>query len=90
MYCETLQKRVGPFRTEGSGILTSRVILLHDNARPHTRVLLGHFCWELFDHLFPWHHSASAIMRSYKTYSPIRQCLNSGLDYVEKQLKYVQ
>jgi transposase len=35
-------------------MLTSGVVLLHDNARPHTaahtRALLGHFDWELFDH----------------------------------------
>jgi hypothetical protein len=34
-----------------SGVI---VVLLHDNARPHTaartRALLGHFNWELFDH----------------------------------------
>jgi transposase len=36
------------------GMLTSGVVLLHDNARPHTaartRALLEHFNWELFDH----------------------------------------
>jgi histone-lysine N-methyltransferase SETMAR len=35
-------------------MLTSGVVLLHDNARPHrvacARVLLEHFNWELFDH----------------------------------------
>jgi hypothetical protein len=35
-------------------MLTSGVVLLHDNARPHTaagtRALLEHFNWELFDH----------------------------------------
>jgi transposase len=34
-------------------MLTSGVVLLHDNARPHTaahtRALLEHFNWELFD-----------------------------------------
>jgi hypothetical protein len=29
---------------------TSGVVLLHDNASPHTRALLEHFNWELFDH----------------------------------------
>jgi transposase len=37
-----------------SGILTSGVVLLHDNTGPHTaartRALLEHFNWELFDH----------------------------------------
>jgi histone-lysine N-methyltransferase SETMAR len=35
-------------------MLTSGVVLLHDNASPHTavgtRALLEHFNWELFDH----------------------------------------
>jgi transposase len=35
-------------------MLTPGVVLLHDNARPHTaagtRILLEHFNWELFDH----------------------------------------
>jgi histone-lysine N-methyltransferase SETMAR len=35
-------------------MLTSGVVLLHDNVRPHTaahtRVLLQHFNWELSDH----------------------------------------
>jgi hypothetical protein len=37
-------------------MLTSGVVLLHDNARPHTSTaartppLLEHFNWELFDH----------------------------------------
>jgi transposase len=35
-------------------MLTSGVVLLHENARPHTaartRALLEHFNWELFDH----------------------------------------
>jgi hypothetical protein len=35
-------------------MLTSAVVLFHDNARPHTaartRALLEHFNWELFDH----------------------------------------
>jgi hypothetical protein len=35
-------------------MLTSGVVLLNDNARPHkaagTRALLEHFNWELFDH----------------------------------------
>jgi hypothetical protein len=36
-------------------MLTSGVVLLHDNERQHTaagtRALLEHFNWELFDHL---------------------------------------
>jgi transposase len=35
-------------------MLTSGVVILHDNVHPHTaartRALLEHFNWELFDH----------------------------------------
>jgi hypothetical protein len=53
----TRKNCIGPFRKKGRGILTSCVVLLHDNARPHTaahtRALLENFNWELFDHP-PW------------------------------------
>ncbi|GFU34558.1 uncharacterized protein TNCV_1992901 [Trichonephila clavipes] len=42
------------FKTRGIGMLTASVVLLHDNARPHTarRIssALTEFGWELFDH----------------------------------------
>jgi hypothetical protein len=46
---------VGPaIQNKRRGMLTSGVVLLHDNARPHTaartRAQLKHFNWELFDH----------------------------------------
>jgi hypothetical protein len=56
LYCGTLKDYVGTFK-KSRGMLTSSVVLLHDNARPHTstaagtRALLEHFNWELFDHL---------------------------------------
>jgi hypothetical protein len=44
VYCEALKNCVWPFRTKEHGMLTSGVVLLDDNARPHTaarpRVLL--------------------------------------------------
>jgi histone-lysine N-methyltransferase SETMAR len=56
MYYETLKKlcRVG-HSEQKRGMLTSGVVFLHDNARPHTdarpRALLEHFNWELFGHI---------------------------------------
>jgi hypothetical protein len=45
--CAAIQKK-------RCGLLTSGVVLLHDDARLHTaactRALLDHFNWELFDH----------------------------------------
>jgi hypothetical protein len=44
----------GPFRTKRRGMLTSSVVLLHDNGRPYTAsstpALVERFNWELFDH----------------------------------------
>jgi hypothetical protein len=56
VYCETLTKLRRVIHNTKCEMLTSGVVLLHDNARPHmstaarTRALLGHFNWELFDH----------------------------------------
>jgi histone-lysine N-methyltransferase SETMAR len=53
-YCETLKKLCRAIQNKRYGMLTSSVVLLHDNALPHTAActlaLLEHFDWELFDH----------------------------------------
>jgi hypothetical protein len=36
VYCETLKKTMGPFRTKGSEMLTCGIVFLHDNAHLHT------------------------------------------------------
>jgi histone-lysine N-methyltransferase SETMAR len=55
VYCETLKELRRAIQKERRGRLTSGVVLLHDNARPHTaartQALLVHFNWELSDHL---------------------------------------
>jgi hypothetical protein len=54
MYCETLKELRRAIQNKRHGMLTSVVVLLHDNAHlhrtAHTRALLEHFNWELFDH----------------------------------------
>jgi histone-lysine N-methyltransferase SETMAR len=54
VYCETLQKLRTAIQNNRSRMLTSGVVLLHDNAHQHTAAhtgtLLKHFKWELFDH----------------------------------------
>jgi hypothetical protein len=71
VYCEILIKSFTSIRNKRRGMLTSGVMLLHDNFRSHTaartRVLLEHFNWELFDHppYSPgWDHRASEIRRN--------------------------
>jgi hypothetical protein len=52
VYCKT--KNCGAIQTKRRGMLTFGVVLLHDNASPHTAVrtlaLLEHFNWEFFEH----------------------------------------
>jgi hypothetical protein len=57
------KKNCRAIRNKRRGMLTSGVVLLHDNARPHTaarsRALLEHFNWEFFwlPSLQPWSRS---------------------------------
>jgi histone-lysine N-methyltransferase SETMAR len=53
IYCETLKKLRRTIENKRRGMLTSSVVLLHDNARPHTaartKALLQKFRRDLFD-----------------------------------------
>jgi hypothetical protein len=54
-YCKTLEKLHRPaIQNKRCGVLPSCVVLLHDDARPHTaarsQAMLQHFNWELFGH----------------------------------------
>jgi histone-lysine N-methyltransferase SETMAR len=54
VYCETLNKLRRSIQNKRRGMLTKGVVLLHDNARPHTaartKALLQQFNWEIFKH----------------------------------------
>ena len=54
VYYETLKKLRRSIQNKRCGMLTSGVIILHDNARPHTaartKALLEQFKWEIFKH----------------------------------------
>ncbi|KAJ4452248.1 hypothetical protein ANN_03766 [Periplaneta americana] len=53
-YCETLRKLRRAIQNKRRGMLTAGVVLLRDNARPHTArrtaAVLTEFEWKLFDH----------------------------------------
>lgn len=53
-YCQTLHRLRRAIQNKRRGLLSSGVVLLHDNARPHAAVmttnLLQKFKWELFEH----------------------------------------
>jgi histone-lysine N-methyltransferase SETMAR len=59
-------------------MLTSGVVLLHDNARPHaaahTQALLEHFNWELFDHPL---HSPDLALSDYHLFTYLKNWLRS-------------
>jgi histone-lysine N-methyltransferase SETMAR len=70
-------------------MLTSSVVLLHDNARPytaaHTRALLEHFNWELFDHP---PYSPDLAPSDYHLFTYLKnwlqsQCFNSNEDLMK-------
>lgn len=53
-YCETLRKLKRAIQNKRRGMLSNGIVLLHDNARPHTandtQTLVRQFRWEQFDH----------------------------------------
>jgi len=53
-YCETVRKLRRAIQNKRRGMPSSGIVLLHDNARPHTAArtaqLLQQFRWEVFDH----------------------------------------
>jgi hypothetical protein len=72
---------VGPdIQNKRRGMLTFGVVLFHENARPHmstaarTRALLGHFNWELFDHL---PYSPNLALSDYHLFTYLKNCFGS-------------
>jgi hypothetical protein len=53
-YCATLRRLRYAIQNRWQGILSSGVMLLHDNARPHaaarTQAMLQEFGWEVIEH----------------------------------------
>lgn len=53
-YCEVLTKLRAAIKRKRPGLLSRKVLLVHDNARPHaartTQTLLENFKWEIFAH----------------------------------------
>lgn len=54
MYCKTLMKLRRAIQNKRRGMLSSGIVFLHDNARPHTARstvhLIEKFGWDVFDH----------------------------------------
>ena len=54
VYCDTLKKLCRVIQSKQCGMLRQSVVMVHDNARPHTAAtvqnLIMTFGWEQFDH----------------------------------------
>jgi hypothetical protein len=54
VYCDTLKKLLRAFQNKQSSVLIRGVVMLHDNAGPHTAAptqdLITTFGWKQFDH----------------------------------------
>jgi len=54
VYCDTLKKLRCAIQNKRRGMLSQGVVMIHDNARPHTGTatqnLITTFGWEQFDH----------------------------------------
>jgi len=51
VYCDTFPKLRRTIQTKRRGMLSQGVVMIHDNARPHTlQNLITTFGWEQFDH----------------------------------------
>jgi histone-lysine N-methyltransferase SETMAR len=70
VYRETIKKLHAAIQNKRRGMLTSDIVLFHDNTRPHTaartRALLEHFNWELFDHHL---HSPDLALSDYHLFT---------------------
>jgi hypothetical protein len=89
VYCETLKKLHRDIQNKMCGMLTSSVVLLHDNTCPHTtahtRALLEHFSWELFDHP---PYNPDVALSDYNLFTYLKnslksQCFNSNEELME-------
>ncbi|KAJ4438157.1 hypothetical protein ANN_14096 [Periplaneta americana] len=78
-YCETLRKLRRAIQNNRRGMLTAGVVLLHDNARPHTARrtpgVLTEFGWELFDHP---PYSPDFAPSDFHVFLQLRKFLSSG------------
>jgi hypothetical protein len=72
---KTNKKLIRAMLKKRRGMLTYDVVLLHDNACPHTQTaacnqaMLEHFNWELFDH---HHYSPDLTLRDYHLFIYLR------------------
>ncbi|KAJ4429991.1 hypothetical protein ANN_22195 [Periplaneta americana] len=78
-YCETLRKLRRAIQNKRRGMLTAGVVLLHDNARPHTArrtaAVLTEFGWELFHYLL---YSPDLAPSDFHVFLHLKKFLSSG------------
>jgi len=78
-YCTILTKLRAAIRQKRPGLLTKGVLLLHDNARPHsanqTTATLRSFKWEVLQHPPYSPHFAA---NDFHLFGPLKQYLSGG------------
>ena len=76
-YCTILTKLRAAIRQKRPGLLTKGVLLLHDNARPHsanqTTVMLRSFMWEVLQHP---PYSPDFAANDFHLFGPLKQHLS--------------
>jgi len=74
-YCSLLERLKTAIRTKRKGLLTQGVILLHDNARPHTARLTLETVGQLGLEVLPHPpYSPDLAPSDYLLFGPIRKC----------------
>jgi transposase len=92
VYCEIQKNLHRAIQNKMHGMLTSSVVLLHDNACPHTaartRTLVEHFNWELFDHPL---YSPDLSLRDYHLFTYLKNWLGSQhFNHIEELMEGVK
>jgi histone-lysine N-methyltransferase SETMAR len=89
-YCDTLSRLREAIRRKRPGLLRRGVVLLHDNARPHTanrtREFLQRYNWEILDH--PPYSPDLAPRRRFATDGEVQQAVMSWLQALDTDFLY--
>lgn len=87
-YCETLDRLREAVRRKRPGLLSNGVILLHDNATPHTagttRLWLDRYNWEVLDHPS---HSPDLAPCDFHLFGPLKRSLSGKHFNSDDELK---
>ncbi|GFY25996.1 mariner Mos1 transposase [Trichonephila clavipes] len=88
VYCRTLKKLKRAIQNKGRGLLSSGVVLLQDNARPHTAVrtreVMRKFKWDEFQHP---PYSPDLAPSDYHLFTAMKKWLGESISLTMRNLK---